>query len=45
MSNSKRGINASMLASAGSNIGVNIGGGIASLGKGVGGMLQSRADA
>lgn len=42
---SRRGIDASMLASAGSNIGVNIGGGIASLGKGVGGMLQSRADA
>lgn len=42
---SRSGIDASMLANAGSNIGVNIGGGLASLGKGVGGMLQSRADA
>lgn len=39
------GINASMLANAGSSIGVNIGGGLSKLGTGVGGMLQSRADA
>jgi len=39
------GIDGSMLVSAGSSIGQTIGGGIAGLGKGVGGMLQSRADA
>ena len=36
--------NASMFAQAGQNIGQSIGGGISSLGKGVGGLLQGRAD-
>ena len=38
-------IDARMLTQAGSSIGQSIGGGLSSLGKGVGGMLQSRADA
>jgi len=42
---SRRGIDASLFTSAGSNIGANIGGGLSKLGTGVGGMLQSRADA
>jgi hypothetical protein len=36
---------ASMLANTGANIGSSIGGGIKGLGTGIGGMLQSRADA
>lgn len=36
---------AGMLASSGQNIGSTIGGGLAGIGKSVGGMLQSRADA
>ena len=39
------GINGSMLANTGSNIGSTIGGGLSGLGTSVGGMLQSRADA
>ena len=39
------GINGSMLANTGSNIGSTIGGGLSKLGTSVGGMLQSRADA
>ena len=36
--------NTSMFAQAGQNIGQSIGGGLSSLGKGVGGLLQGRAD-
>ena len=39
------GIDGSMLASSGANIGSAIGGGISGIGKAAGGMLQSRADA
>jgi hypothetical protein len=42
---SRGGIDASLFTSAGSNIGANIGGGLSKLGTGIGGMLQSRADA